>query len=83
MIHSLGLVSVSLMTNNPEKIAQLTSHRVQVASRCPHVIPPNEHNRFYLETKAKRSGHWIDSFGKGRLLEQSDRVVVAPVEGDG
>lgn len=83
MIHSLGLVSVRLMTNNPDKIAQLTRHGVEVAGRLPHVIPPNEHNRFYLETKASRSGHWIDSFGKGKLLEQSDRVVVSPVEGKG
>ena len=70
------------MTNNPEKIAQLTRHGVEVASRVPHVIPPNEHNRFYLETKANRSGHWIDSAGKHRIPEQSDRVVVSPVEGD-
>jgi len=77
MIQSLGVVSVRLMTNNPEKIAQLTEHRVEVAGRVPHLIPPNEHNRFYLETKASRSGHWIDSFGKGHLPEQSDRVLVS------
>ncbi len=82
MIHSLGIVSVSLMTNNPEKIAQLTGHGVNVVGRMPHVIPPNEHNRFYLETKANRSGHWIDSFGKSRLPEQSDHVVVSSAEGD-
>jgi GTP cyclohydrolase II len=82
MIHSLGVVSVRLMTNNPEKIAQLTGHGVQVAGRVPHLIPPNAHNRFYLETKANRSGHWIDSFGKGRLPEQSDRVVVSPAGDD-
>ena len=77
MIHSLGIASLRLMTNNPEKIAQLTGHGVEVAGREPHLIPPNEHNRFYLETKANRSGHWIDSFGKGHLQEQSDRVVVS------
>lgn len=77
MIHSLGVVSVRLITNNPEKIAQLTRHRVEVVDRVPHVIPPNEHNRFYLETKATRSGHLMDSFGLRRLPEQSDRVVVS------
>jgi len=82
MIHSLGVVSVRLMTNNPEKIAQLTRHGVEVAGREPHLIPPNEHNRFYLETKAQRSGHWIDPFGKGRLPEQSDRVVVSSSRDD-
>jgi GTP cyclohydrolase II len=65
------------MTNNPSKIEQLRQHGVNVSGRIPHVIEPNEHNRFYLETKANRSGHLIDSFGKGRLVEQSDRVVVS------
>ena len=51
-------------------------HGVEVADRIPHVIPPNPHNRFYLETKAERSGHWIDFSGKVHLPEQSDPVVV-------
>ena len=76
MIHSLGIRSIRLMTNNPEKIGQLTQHGVKVADRIPHVIPPNPHNRFYLETKAERSGHWIDFTGKVHLSEQSDPVVV-------
>jgi GTP cyclohydrolase II len=82
MIHSLEIRSVRLMTNNPEKISQLVSHGVEVTSRLPHVIPPNEFNRFYLETKADRSGHWIDFQGKTHLPEQSDPVVVG-VEDDG
>jgi GTP cyclohydrolase II len=76
MIHSLGLGSVRLMTNNPEKIAQLVQHGVKVSGRIPHVIPPNDLNRFYLETKADRSGHWIDFQGKTHLLGQSDSVIV-------
>jgi len=76
MIASLAVRSIRLMTNNPSKIRQLTQHGISVAGRIPHVIPPNPHNRFYLETKAARSGHWIDLAGKARLEEQSDRVVV-------
>lgn len=76
MLHSLGIRSVQLITNNPEKVRQLTQHRVVVAGRIPHVIPPNEFNRFYLETKARRSGHYIDFSGKARLPEQSDPVRV-------
>jgi GTP cyclohydrolase II len=82
MIHSLGVRSIRLMTNNPEKINQLTQHGVEVAGREPHLIPPNDHNRFYLETKASRSGHWIDEFGKERLHEQSDDVVVSRSDAD-
>jgi GTP cyclohydrolase II len=75
MIRSLSLRSVRVVTNNPDKIRQLTQHGVTVSGRVPHVIPPNEFNRFYLETKARRSGHMIDLAAE-RLPEQSDPVVV-------
>ncbi|HQR31073.1 MAG TPA: GTP cyclohydrolase II [Anaeromyxobacteraceae bacterium] len=75
MVKSLGLRSVRVITNNPDKMAQLTRHGVVVSGRIPHVIPPNEHNRFYLETKAARSGHLIDIV-RERLPEQSDPVIV-------
>lgn len=47
-----------------------------VTEGVPLVIPPNPHNRFYLETKAMKSGHMLDLHGKERLLEQSDRPIV-------
>lgn len=82
MIMSLGVRSIRLMTNNPSKVEQLTRYGVDVASRIAHVIPPNVHNRFYLETKATRSGHWMDFSGKVHLPEQSDPVVVEGMPDD-
>jgi GTP cyclohydrolase II len=82
MIHSLTPRSVRLMTNNPAKIRQLTDLGVRVAGRIPHVIPPNRHNKFYLQTKADRSGHWIDFGGKPHLPEQSDPVIVEGMPGE-
>jgi len=76
MLHSLEVHSVRLITNNPEKMRQLTQHRVEVVDRIPHVIPPNEHNRFYLETKGRRSGHLLDFTDVPRLAEQSDPPLV-------
>lgn len=76
MIRSLTVRSVQLMTNNPSKIRQLLQYGVPVTGRIPHVLPPNPHNRFYLETKASRSGHFIDFSGKAHFAEQSDPVVV-------
>lgn len=76
MVGSLNVRSIRLMTNNPSKIAQLTQHGVEVSGRIPHVMPPNPHNRFYLETKAARSGHFIDFAGKPHMIEQSDPVFV-------
>jgi GTP cyclohydrolase II len=76
MLKSLDVGSIRLITNNPNKMKQLTQYGINVAGRIPHVIPPNEHNRFYLETKAKRSGHLIDPSGVPHLAEQSDEIVV-------
>jgi GTP cyclohydrolase II len=76
MLKSLDVASARLITNNPDKIRQLTQYGLVVTGRIPHVIPPNEHNRFYLETKAKRFGHFIDGAGKAHLPEQGDAVVV-------
>jgi hypothetical protein len=76
MLASLNVSSVQLMTNNPDKIRQLAQHGIRVATRVPLVVRPNEHNRFYLETKAARSGHYIDGFGKPHLPEQGEPVVV-------
>jgi GTP cyclohydrolase II len=59
MLVSLGVRSIRLMTNNPDKIAQLEAHGIRVAARVPHVMRPNEHNRLYLETKAVRCGHHL------------------------
>jgi len=76
MLDSLKVKSIQLMTNNPRKIDGLTAHGIHVTGRIPLVIPPNEHNRFYLETKAEKSGHLIDFQGKEHLEEQLDRPVV-------
>jgi GTP cyclohydrolase II len=76
MLMSLKIQSVRLMTNNPKKIDQLTRYGIQVNGRVPHIMEPNEYNRFYLETKAAKSGHLIDVYGKERLSEQSDDPIV-------
>jgi GTP cyclohydrolase II len=76
MLASLNVGSIRLMTNNPRKIAELEKLGTKVSGRIPHVIPANEWNRFYLETKASRSGHLIDFAGKPHLPEQDDPVIV-------
>ena len=76
MLSSLKVDSVQLMTNNPKKIDQLMQYGIQVNGRIPHIMEPNEHNRFYLETKAAKSGHLIDFYGKEHLHEQHDRPIV-------
>ncbi|MBI5168408.1 MAG: GTP cyclohydrolase II [Candidatus Eisenbacteria bacterium] len=79
MLFSLGVKSIRLLTNNPKKVEELVKHGVRVSGRLPHVIPPNEHNRFYLETKRDRSGHFLDAIGKPHLPEQGEDVRVEGV----
>ena len=83
MLKSLDVTSVRLITNNPNKINQLTQYGVPVSGRIPHLIPPNEHNRFYLETKGRRSGHYLDFSGTAHLQEQSDAVLVEGMTEEG
>jgi GTP cyclohydrolase II len=76
MLASLNVGSIRLMTNNPDKIAQLQRYGMRVTGRISHVIPPNEFNREYLLTKAARSGHQIAFDGKPHLPEQNEPVLV-------
>jgi GTP cyclohydrolase II len=57
MLRTLGVQSVALMTNNPDKIQQLSREGIDVSRRLAHEMESNPHNRFYLATKARRSGH--------------------------
>jgi GTP cyclohydrolase II len=76
MLDTLGVRSVRLMSNNPRKIAGLEAVGVVVTGRIPLVIPANEHNRFYLETKVRKAGHLIDEFGHEHLREQAEAPIV-------
>ena len=77
MLESLKIQSVRLITNNPKKIQQLTDYGIEVTDRIPHVMEPNDHNLFYLQTKAAKSGHLIDFSGKEHLREQDDRPFIS------
>jgi GTP cyclohydrolase II len=76
MLASLNVGSIQLMTNNPNKLRQLEELGTRVTGRIPHVIPATEYNRFYLETKATRSGHMMSFEGKPQLPEQDDPIIV-------
>ncbi len=82
MLMSLKVGSIRLITNNPKKMEQLIEHGIQINGRIPHIMPTNEHNRFYLETKAAKSGHLLDFHGKEHLVEQADRPIVAGMSED-
>ena len=53
----LGIRKLRLMTNNPCKIAGLEGYGLEVVERVPIVIPANEYDRKYLDTKKTKMGH--------------------------
>lgn len=59
MIEELGITSVRLITNNPNKVRGLQELGVDVTGRIPHQMEPNPFNRRYLETKKVKSGHLL------------------------
>ena len=60
ILRDLGVGAIRLLTNNPEKVAQVGNAGVRVAERVPLQVPANVHNVRYLETKRVRTGHLLD-----------------------
>jgi 3,4-dihydroxy 2-butanone 4-phosphate synthase/GTP cyclohydrolase II len=59
VLRDLGVRSVRLLTNNPDKVTSLEDYGVPVAERVPLTIRPNDHNLGYLLTKRDRMGHQL------------------------
>lgn len=59
VLRDLGIGSVRLLTNNPDKTAALTEFGVPVAERVALTPRPNAHNMAYLRTKRDRMGHQL------------------------
>lgn len=58
ILRDLGVSSVDLLTNNPDKIRQLGRYGVDVSDRTSLWVGETPHNREYLRTKAVRMGHF-------------------------
>ncbi|QNS07393.1 bifunctional 3,4-dihydroxy-2-butanone-4-phosphate synthase/GTP cyclohydrolase II [Streptomyces xanthii] len=64
ILQDLGVHSLRLMTNNPDKTDALTRHGLKVTAREPMPVTAGEHNLGYLRTKRDRMGHdlpWLDA----------------------
>ena len=59
----LGIKGVRLLTNNPQKIVGIDGYGLKIIERVPIVIPPQEHDRRYLETKKNKMGHLLGGPG--------------------
>jgi 3,4-dihydroxy 2-butanone 4-phosphate synthase/GTP cyclohydrolase II len=63
ILRDLGIESVRLLTNNPDKVKQLRSHGITVDEQVPIVVGVGDLNKTYLETKRDRMGHVIRILG--------------------
>lgn len=64
MLRRLGIKSVQLMTNNPEKVAHLEKYGISVTRRVQHELPPHEHDHYYLSVKKEKFGHLLHLVGE-------------------
>ena len=60
ILADLGIKSMRLLTNNPDKRAGLSGFGLRITERVPLVVAPNPHNEFYLHTKRERMGHQLE-----------------------
>lgn len=57
ILQNMGFTAARLLTNNPHKVEMMQASGIDVVERVPLHVGENRHNRAYLETKQKKSGH--------------------------
>ena len=62
ILRDLGVKSLRLMTNNPNKVYGLDGFGLRVAQRVPIEVEPQQYDRFYLQTKKDKMGHIFTKF---------------------
>jgi len=57
ILNKLNVKKIRLLTNNPQKVKQLSDMGIEIQERIPIKIKANKFNKNYLNTKSKKSGH--------------------------
>ena len=63
ILRDLGVKSMRLLTNNPDKVYQLSEFGIEITERVPLQMDATAHDIVYLKTKQQRMGH-ILNFGR-------------------
>ena len=59
VLRHMGITSVRLMSNNPEKVQAMENAGIRVAERVPCIAEAVESRRAYLDTKREKMGHLL------------------------
>lgn len=60
ILKELGVKTMRLLTNNPDKVYQLEDFGIEITERVPIEIDANDYDRFYLQTKQNKMGHFLN-----------------------
>lgn len=60
ILRDLGAKELRLLTNNPDKIYQLSDFGMEITERVPIQIKANKNDLVYLRTKKSRMGHLLE-----------------------
>lgn len=59
ILRELGVKTMRILTNNPDKVYQLEEFGLEITERVPIQIEANPYDAFYLKTKQTRMGHML------------------------
>ncbi len=60
ILRDLGVKTLHLLTNNPDKVYQLEEFGMEITERVPIQMSATMYDLFYLQTKQKRMGHILN-----------------------
>ena len=60
ILRDLGVKTLLLLTNNPDKVYQLADFGLEISERVPIKIQPTVYDLFYLQTKQDKMGHILN-----------------------